>query len=280
MKNLKQRLIEDMKLRGLAPSTQKRYLDAITALANHFRRRPDQISEEQIRNYLLYLIEPKGCSKNTFNVNLCAIRFLYQKTLGRDWPFLQLACVKTDKRLPVVLSRDEVWSLLDLILRPKARMSLTLMYTCGLRVSEAVNLRLEDIDSQRMVVWVRNGKGGKDRSVPLPTQTLGQLRAYWSEHRPKIWLFPSKDGTSAITKNAVQRYLKATLWQSHIRKNVTCHTLRHSYATHLLEAGVHLRAIQALLGHKRITSTFVYMHLTQGTMVDVQKKINQIMRHD
>jgi integrase/recombinase XerD len=280
MKNLKQRLIEDMKLRGLAESTQKRYLDSIKALANHFHRRPDQITQEQVRNYLIYLIEPKGCAKNTFHVDLAAIKFLYQKTLGRDWRFLQIACAKTHKGLPIVLSRKEVWTLLDLVLRPKARMSLTLMYTCGLRVSEAMALRLEDIDSERMVVWVRNAKGNRDRSVPLPTQTLDQLRVYWSEHRPKIWLFPSREGTSPITKNSVQRCLRATLWQSPIRKNVTCHTLRHSYATHLAEAGVPLRVIQALLGHKRITSTFVYMHLTQGTMADVQKKINEIMRHD
>jgi len=280
MKNLRQRMIEDMKLRGLASGTEARYLHAIKALAKHYHRRPDEITKEQIRDYLLYLIEPKGCAKSTFNVNLCAIKFLYQKTLGREWRFLRLTRVKTNRRLPIILSRDEVWSLLDLVRRPKACMSLTLMYTCGLRVSEAVNLRLEDIDSQRMVVWVRNGKGYKDRSVPLPTQTLAQLRAYWLQHRPKTWLFPSRQGASAITTNCVQRCLKATLRQSSIRKNVTCHTLRHSYATHLLEAGVHLRVIQALLGHKSISSTFIYMHLTQGTMVDVQKKINELMRCD
>jgi len=277
MKNLKQRMIEDMKLRGLAPTTQHRYLHTITALAEHYHRQLDELTQEQIRDYLLYLIESKRCARSTFNVDLCAIKFLYQKTLGRDWSLLQLKCSKTSKRLPIVLSRDEVWSLLDLVRRPKARMSLTLMYTCGLRVSEAVNLRLRDIDSKRMVVWVRNAKGYKDRSVPLPTQTLAQLRAYWLQHRPKIWLFPSEQGVSTITINCVQRCLKATLRQSHVHKNVSCHTLRHSYATHLLEAGVHLRVIQALLGHKRITTTFIYMHLTQGTMVNVQKKINELM---
>jgi len=280
MKNLRQHMIEDMKLRGLAPTTQHRYLHTITALAEHYHRQPDELTQEQIRDYLLYLIESKGCARSTFNVDLCAIKFLYQKTLGRDWSLLQLKCSKTSKRLPIVLSRDEVWSLLDLVRRPKPRMSLTLMYTCGLRVSEAVNLRLRDIDSKRMVVWVRNAKGYKDRSVPLPTQTLAQLRAYWLQHRPKIWLFPSEQGTSTITINCVQRCLKATLRQSHIHKNVSCHTLRHSYATHLLEAGVHLRVIQALLGHKRITTTFIYMHLTQPTMVNVQKKINELMRRD
>jgi site-specific recombinase XerD len=280
MEDLRQHMIEDMKLRGLAPSTQERYLHTVRTLAKHYQRRPDELTQEQVRNYLLYLIETKKYAKSTFNVNLFAIKFLYQKTLGREWRFLQLKRVKTNRRLPIVLSRDEVWHLLDQVRRPKARMSLTLMYTCGLRVSEAVNLRLEDIDSRRKVVWIRNGKGYKDRSVPLPTQTLAQLRAYWLRYRPNTWLFPSWQYNLPITKNAVQHCLKATLQQSNIRKNVTCHTLRHSYATHLLEAGVHLRVIQALLGHKSITTTFIYMHLTQGTMVNVQKKINEIMRHD
>ena len=280
MKHLRKRMIEDMKLRALAPRTQDRYLHAIKALAEHYRRPLCRITERQVRKYLLYLIETKGYAKSTFNIDLCAIKFLYRRTLGRDWSLLQIRGSKTNKRLPIVLSRDEMWSLLDLVHRPKPHMCLMLMYTCGLRVSEGVNLRLDDIDGKRMVVWARNTKGHRDRSIPLPIQTLTQLRIYWLEHRPKIWLFPAKNGTKPITTNCVQRCLKATLGQSNIRKNVSCHTLRHSYATHLVEAGVHLRVIQALLGHKTITSTFVYMHLTQGTMASVQKKINQIMRHD
>ncbi len=148
MKDVKQLMTEDMKLRGLAPRTQHRYLHTITALAEHYHRKPDQITEKQVRKYLLYLIESKRCAKTTFNVDLCTIKFLYQKTLGREWNLLQIKCSKTNKRLPIVLSRDEMWSLLDLVLRPKPRMSLTLMYTCGLRVSEGVNLRLDDIDFQ------------------------------------------------------------------------------------------------------------------------------------
>jgi site-specific recombinase XerD len=280
MEKLRQRMIEDMKLRGLAASTQTRYLEGVKSLAKHYNRPPDQLTQEEVRKYLLYLIGPKGYSKNTFRINLFALKFLYRRTLQRDWRFLESTRVKSDKRLPVVLSREEVWSLLDMVRRPKARMSLTLMYTCGLRVAEAVNLRLEDIDSKRMVLWVRNGKGHKDRSVALPTQTLAQLRAYWSGHRPTTWFFPSREGTSAIKTSGVQHCLKKTLQQSPIRKKVTCHTLRHSYATHLLEAGVHLRAIQSLMGHKNITTTFIYMHLTQGTMVDVQTKINKLMRRD
>jgi site-specific recombinase XerD len=280
MKNAKQRMIEDMKLRGLAPRTQDRYLHAIKALSEYCHRPLSRITERQVRKYLLYLIETKKYAKSTFNIDLNAIKFLYRRTLGREWKLMQLKCTKKNTRLPIVLSRDEVWHLLDQVRRPVPRMCLTLMYTCGMRVSEAVNLRLDDIDSKRMAIWVRNAKGYKDRSVPLPVQTLIQLRLYWLKYRPKIFLFPSKKGTVPITTNCVQRCLKATVRQSNILKNVSCHTLRHSYATHLVEAGVHLRVIQALLGHKTITSTFIYMHLTQGTMADVQKKINKIMRHD
>jgi len=211
MKNVKQRMIEDMKLRGLAPGTQDRYLHAIKALAEYHHRPLGKITERQVRKYLLYLIESKEYAKSTFNIDLSAIKFLYRRTLGREWNLLQLKCTKKSKKLPIVLSRDEVWSLLDQVQRPIPRMCLTLMYTCGMRVSEAVNLRLDDIDSKRMVIWVRNAKGYKDRSVPLPIQTLTQLRIYWLKYRPKIFLFPSKKGTVPITKSCVQRCLKATV---------------------------------------------------------------------
>ncbi len=148
MKHVRERMIEDMKLRGLAPTTQDRYLHAIKTLAEHYHRPPDKITERQARKYLLYLIESKGYAKSTFNIDLNAIKFLYRRTLGREWNLLQLKCTKTNKKLPIVLSRDEVWSLLDQVQRPIPRMCLTLMYTCGMRVSEAVNLRLDDIDFQ------------------------------------------------------------------------------------------------------------------------------------
>ncbi len=280
MEDIRQRMIEDMKLRGLKPSTQATYLEAIKVLARHYDRQLDEITQEQVRDFLIYLIDTKGYAKSTYKVYMYAIKFLYQNTLGRQWRFLTLARVSPERKLPIILSRDEVWSLLDLVRRDKPRMSLILMYTCGLRVSEAVHLRPRDIDSQRMVLWIRKGKGGKDRSVPLPSYTLAQLRAYWLKYKPKKWLFPSEHSISAITKSCVQRCLTATLRRSDIRKNVNCHTLRHSYATHLVEAGVHLRMIQSLLGHKSLSSTFIYIHLSQSTKVEVQTKINRLMRRD
>jgi len=179
--------------------------------------------------------------------------------------------------LPVVLSRDEVWELLNLVRREPARVSLLLMYTCGLRVSEATRLRKEDIDSRRMVVMVRNAKGHKDRYVPLPQYTLQQLRAYWRNYHPQDFLFLDRQGHQPIKSYAVRRCLKAAQLQTTIRKPVSCHTLRHSYATHLLEVGVDLRTIQGLLGHRSLKTTFIYLHLTQGTMVPVRAKINELM---
>lgn len=279
-KNLKQRMIEDMKLRGLAQRTQDRYLHSIKTLAKHYQCPPDELSQEQVRDYLLYMLDDRKYAKSTYKANLYAIKFLYKRTLGRKWHSLEITRVKKDKKLPVVLGRDEVWNLLALVRNEPVHMCLTLMYTCGLRVSEAVHLRIEDIDSKRMVLWVRNSKGNKDRSVPLPAQTLAQLRAYWLGRRSKIWLFLGKSGNRPMNIATVQHCFKATVEQSPINKKVSCHTLRHSYATHLLEANVHLRVIQALLGHKSISTTFMYMHLTQATMEGVQAKINEIMRRD
>jgi site-specific recombinase XerD len=277
MTDLKERMVQDMTLRGFAPGTQDKYWEAIEALAQHYQRPPDQLTQEQIREYLLYLIETRKLAKSTFRIRLSALKFLYRWTLGRSWPVLALPRLKSDKKLPVVLSRAEVWCLLDHVRQPSARLSLILMYTCGLRVSEALRLRVQDIDSQRMVVSVRNGKGEKDRSVPLPQQTLLHLRAYWVQYRPATWLFAAPSGTARRPDNAVRGCLKAALRETPIRKKVSCHTLRHSYATHLLEAGVHLRAIQALLGHRRLKTTFLYLHLTQSTMADVQAQINRVM---
>jgi site-specific recombinase XerD len=247
-------------------------------LARHYRCPPEELNQNQVRDYLLYMLEDRQYAKTTFRTNLAAIKFLYKRTLGRKWDTLDITRVKKERKLPVVLSRDEVWSLLALVRKEPIRMSLTLMYTCGLRVSEAVNLRIKDIDSQRMVLWVRNSKGNKDRSVPLPIQTLEDLRTYWLHNRSKIWLFPGKVG--AMNINTVQHSFKATIAVSPIRKDVSCHTLRHSYATHLMEAGVNLRVIQALLGHRSVSTTFLYMHLTQASMDGVQATINKIMRHD
>jgi len=274
---LRQRMKEDMELRGLAASTQQTYLDAIVSLAKHYNCCPERLNEQQVKDYFTYLTKTKKLGNSTVNVRLHAAKFLYCSTLSREWKFLKLMRVKRAGKLPEVLAVKEVWDILDRIHNPVARMSLIMMYSCGLRVSKATQLKASDIDSKRMVVCVRNGKGSKDRHIPLPIQTLQQLRQYWCQHRPKSWLFPSKAGVTPISSGSVRRCLKAALWQSSVTKNVGCHTFRHSYATHLLEKGVDLRVIQGLLGHKSLKTTFIYMHLSQSTMTKVHDKINDLM---
>ncbi len=278
MTELRQRMIEDMRLRGLAESTQQVYVEAVKHLATHYSRSPDQLTEDEVRDFILHLTETRKLAKSTVRVHLFAIKFLYRMTLQRNWPVLSLARVKKPNRLPVILSRKEARRLLALIRRPQARMSCVMMYSCGLRISEATRLKPADVDSGRMVVCVRHGKGDKDRTVPLPRRTLELLRAYWVEHRSaNSWLFPAQGTLNPINTKAVATCLKAALHESGIKKPATCHTFRHSYATHLLEARESLRTIQALLGHRALKSTMVYVHLTAATMEQVHRTINSLM---
>ena len=277
MTELRQRMIEDMRLHGLAKSTQHVYVEGVKHLARHYNRSPDQLTERELRAFFIHLIEERKLAPSTVRVHVYAIKFFFRMTLKRDWALLNLLRVKRPRRLPVVLSVEEVWRLLDRIRRPQARMSCIMMYVCGLRVSEATHLRTSDIDSQRMVVWVRGGKGDKDRAVPLPKRALTLLRPYWTEHRPAQWLFPSRTGRTPIHPKVTGAGLKAALEGSGINKRVSCHTLRHSYATHLVEAGVNLRVVQALLGHRSLKSTMLYVHLTPPIMEGARKTINDLM---
>jgi site-specific recombinase XerD len=277
MTELRRRMIADMQLRGLAPGTQQTYLEAIKNLARHYHRPPDQLNESEIREFFVDLTQRRCLAANTVRVSLFAIKFLYQKTLQRPWPVLNLIRIRRSKKLPVVLSREEVRQLLWEVRWPAARMSLTLMYACGLRASEATHLQASDIDSQRMVVRVRRGKGDKDREVPLPRPVLEQLRAYWRQYRPAPWLFPSQTGLTPIPIGSARRCLKAALRRSGIKKEISCHSLRHAYATHLLEQGLNLRIIQGLLGHRSLKTTFIYLHLTQSTLQTVHRTVDHLM---
>jgi site-specific recombinase XerD len=272
-------MMQDMQLHGLSAGTQQTYLEAIKNLAAHFNKSPDLLSEQEIRDFFLHLTQVRRLAHSTVRVYLFAARFLFLKTLGRSWPALHLIRIPHPKRLPEVLSRQEVRLLLGRVRRPAGKMSLTLMYACGLRVSEANRLLPTDIDSRRMVVRVRAGKGQRDREVPLPQKVLQQLRAYWVQDHPagSPWLFPASDPARPLTSHSVRRCLQATARSSGITKHVSCHTLRHSYATHLLEQAVDIRVIQGLLGHRSLKSTTLYLHLTQATMKAVQATIDQVM---
>ncbi len=277
MTELRRRMIQDMQLRGLTPGTQDTYLKGVKALARHYGRSPDQLTEEQIRQFFLHLTQTRRLARSTVRVYLYAIKFLYRFTLKRSWPVFELVRVPKSKKLPVVLSPDEVGQLLTHTRRPDACMVAVLLYSCGLRISEAVKLQAKHIDSKRSVVCVRNGKGNKDRYVPLPKRTLELLRAYWSEHRPPAWLFPASDGDRPIGGGGVRACIKAAAAECGINKTVGCHTLRHTYATHLLEQGFDLRVIAGFLGHSNLQTTARYAHLTQRAIESVRARIDGLM---
>jgi len=273
---LRKKMFEDMQLHGYAERTMKSYADAVSGLARHYHCPPDQLTEDDLRKFFLHLINDRKAARSTLKVYLCGIKFFYEKTLGRKWQLFGLVMPAKSKKLPTVLSREEVDMILGLLRSVVIKVLLTVIYVCGLRLNEAVSLTVNDIDSKRMQVRVR-GKGNKDRDVPLPEKTLELLRSYWLVHRPEHWLFPAKRKDKAIGHSTVQKAFKAALRESGIRKNASVHSLRHSYATHLLEDGVDLRFIQMLLGHKSPNTTCIYTHLTQRGEQVVHNAINRLM---
>lgn len=266
MTPLRQKMVEDMQLRGLSEKTQEAYVGAVRQLAEHYGKSPQHIGDEELRQYFLRLTNVKQLTPSTIRVALYGIKFLFQHTLRKEWPTLDLVRPRREKKLPVVLSVAEVHRILRIIRRPRYRACLSTIYACGLRLREGVHLQVRYIDSDRMMVHVRHGKGAKDRYVPLPVPALEMLRRYWRTHRHPEWLFPAptKSGvplstaTKPMSASGVQRAFKAALQESGIQKQASVHTLRHSYATHLLEAGVNLRVIQAYLGHSSPQTTAIY----------------------
>jgi integrase/recombinase XerD len=278
MTELRRRMIEDLQLHGYAAGTQAAYVQAVRILAEHYQRSPDQLTEDQVRGFFLHLIRQRRLARPTLVMYRAAIRFFYETTLRRPLPVFDLIRPENRRKLPVVLSRQEVRRVLQQIRDPQDRMCLTLIYSCGLRLREGTRLQVRDIDSHRMVVHVRNGKGGKDRYVPLPQRSLERLRSYWLQERPSPWLFPEDRGADQPMKGQrPYRTLKAALAQSRINKPANVHTLRHSYATHLLEAGVNLRVIQEILGHQNPKTTALYTHLTPQMMAGFVTTVNRLM---
>ena len=285
MKPLRQRMLEEMQLHGLSTGTQDCYISAVRRLAAHYLKPPDELSDEELRNYFLYLMNEKQLSSSSCRVAHYAIRFLYVQTLKRPWPPDLVVRPAKATKLPVVLSIGEVQQILGCIRKPHYRVCLSTIYACGLRRGEGISLQVTDIDSERMVLHVRQGKGAKDRHVPLPESTLEMLRSHWTTHRHPLWLFPAKpqDGqpwataTAPMSPGSLQKVMRAAVQESGIQKPATVHTLRHSYATHLLEAGVSLRLIQAYLGHSSIATTARYLHLTRPTETAAAEAINRTM---
>ena len=260
MTPLRKRFIDDLRLRNYSPRTIEIYIDGVRRLARYFKRSPDQLDAEEIRRFQLHLIEQKA-SWCVFNQTVCALRFLYTVTLGQPNMIGRIPFAKKPKKLPVVLSPEEVMQFLDTAKQVRDRTLLDVCYTCGLRVSELVSLQVSDIDGRRMVIRVL-GKGQKERLVPISPRLLQVLRAYWLKYRPKTWLFPSLDSDKRLTENAVRRLCDQGAERARLRKRITPHTLRHSFATHLLEAGVDLLTVQALLGHNHLRTTAIYLHVS------------------
>jgi integrase/recombinase XerD len=266
MTPLRTRMIEDMKMRNLSPHTQRVYVSVVARFAAFFRKSPEQLAPEDVRTYLLHIVHKRRASWSFYIQTLCALRFLYHTTLGRSHLLDGIPCPKKVKRLPVVLSPEEIRQFFSVIKNPKHRALFMTAYATGLRVSELTNLRVEDIDSARMLIRVRQGKGFKDRNVKLADRLLVELREYWKARHPKTWLFPGEHPDRPIHASTVNRLCGDIVVRAGLGKHVTVHTLRHSFATHLLDHGTDLRTIQVLLGHRSLSTTAIYTHVSQAKL--------------
>lgn len=272
---LRQRMIDDMAIRNMSPLTQKAYVRAVKNFSLYFRRSPDKLTFEEVRDYQLHLVS-RGLEATTINQIMCALRFLYGTTLGRKDASEEIKLARQSDPLPVVLSRDEVARFLKAVPELRWRTALVTIYSAGLRVSEAVALTIKDIDSARMVIHIREGKGSKDRYVMLSERLLVILRDYWKRERPPHWLFPGPDQSRPVTTRSVQRACRKAADVAGLDKTVTVHTLRHSFATHLLEQGVDIRIIQDLLGHRHINSTTRYARVALNTIRKIESPLDSL----
>jgi len=281
---LRQRMIEDMRLHGFSVKTQDSYVRSVLGLACHYHRSPDQIVEEEIRRYFVHLTCQRKLARPTITIALCGIKFFYAKTLRRDWSLTGVPVPKREKKLPVVLTRKETHKILSRVRVPRHRACLSLIYACGLRLGEACRTKVTDIDRARGVLHV-HGKGSRDRYVPVPPAVLPLLETCWRSHRNPVWLFPwvgrgARQGQLSerhVPLGSVQQAFRKAYKASGLRKKVSVHSLRHAYATHLLEAGVDLRQIQEWLGHSSPSTTTIYAHLTEQSTQASARIVSRLM---
>jgi site-specific recombinase XerD len=279
-KTWQERMSEDMRLRDFRPRTQEAYALAVRQFMDRTGREQDDLTDEDVRAYFLYLRDEKKLAPSTINIAVNALRFFFVHTLQRDWAVFDILRVHKPRMLPVVMSPKEVRSVLGAVRHPVRRMALTTIYALGLRLNEGLDLETGHIDGARLMVWVRDGKGAKDRGVPLPRPLLARLRQYWKTERPRSstsFLFVPPEGTAPLHETTLQKTFTAARVDARLEKAASIHTLRHSYATHLLEAGVSLRTIQHVLGHKSMRTTEVYLHVTQPGTEHLQETLDRIM---
>lgn len=261
MTSLRQRMSEDMQIRNLSPHTQKSYLQQVSGFAQFFHQSPEQLGTEEIRAYQLHLTNEKKLAPQSIIIAVAALRFLYNVSLKKEWDFADIPTPKKPQTLPVVLSPEEVLQFLGCVSSTRSRAVLTTCYAAGLRISEALHLKPVDIDSQRMVIRVEQGKGRKDRYVMLSPQLLEMLRQYWRAVRPNGWLFEGNIPGRPLDKSAVEQACHKARRLAGLRKPITPHSMRHAFAVHLLEAGTDVRTIQLLLGHRSLATTAHYLRI-------------------
>jgi len=276
MDTLRERMLKDLQLKGITPRTQKKYLREVTNLSHYFGKSPEELGEEEVKEYLLHLLEDKKLSRGTYKNYAAGIKFLYTTTLNRAEVVEKIRYPKALKKLPVVLDLAEIKAILSATENLKHRALLTITYSAGLRISEAACLKVTDIDSKRMMVRVQQGKGGKDRYSILSHNALELLRRYWRQYRPKQWLFEGQIEGTHIGLTAIRNIFLEAKKRAGITKPASPHTLRHSFATHLIEAGTSLHHVQLLLGHRSPTTTTVYLHVSKMNLAQVCSPLDSI----
>ena len=267
----------DLELKGFSPNTQKLYIAHVKRFAEHFMKSPLDLGESEIKEYLHFLITERNLSNSYVSGTYSALKFLFETTLKRQWEMEGIPRTKRQKKLPIILSKDEVKRLFNVTTNLKHRTILATIYSAGLRVSEAANLKLKDIDSSNMQIRVEQGKGSKDRYTILSDKNLELLRQYYKLHRPTTWLFPGQSIEEPVTSRTIQRVFEISKQKAGINKDVTVHSLRHSFATHLLEAGTDIFHIQLLLGHSSVKTTSIYIHLTSKNLMNLKSPLDTIV---
>jgi integrase/recombinase XerD len=277
---LRKQMDGDLVVRGMAVRTREAYLGAVAGLARYYGRRPDRIDEAEVQRYLLHLIEERKLAWSTCNIVAQGLKFFYRVTLKRPEAQFGIPTARQPQKLPQILAREEVACLIERTTHPKHRAILTTTYGAGLRLNELCHLKVSDIDSARMTIRVEQGKGAKDRYTLLSPRLLAELRRYWASYRPKLWLFPNKDGAHPISDATVQKIFYAAKRRAGIVKDCGIHGLRHAFATHLLEAGVDIHTIQRLMGHGHISSTLRYFHLAHKHLANTPSPLELLERAD
>ena len=273
MTELREKMIREMELRNLSKNTQRSYLQAVYGLAKYYMQSPDKMTKEMIEDYLLYLKKEKGDALTTIGSAITGMRFFYSHVIGDEQLSPSCSFAKTPRKLPTVLSQEEIWSIINSTDNIKHRLMLMTIYSAGLRASEVLVLKAEHIDGKRMLIKV-TGKGGKQRYTLLSKKLLPELREYYRTYQPKMFLFPSHRKGKPLTYETIRCVYEKARQKAAVKRGVGVHTLRHSFATHLLEAGYDIRKIQVLMGHRRLTTTMIYLHVSRETLAKIPSPLD------